>query len=516
MSKSKVKPLLILLLNTAIFAIAAFALPVLFEDNDDTTMAWIANGVYSGTPDCHLVFINAIWGSLLSFLYTIIPSIEWYSLLFAVLQIVSMTIILLFINNMFGRSWSKYLFFLVYYVLWFLIIIRFQFTTTSAITAFAACLLLYKKQYIAGGILLVIASMVRFSAAGLVGLLMAPALVYAYRKDLIRGLVPLALVLVCVAGVYKADSLFYQTPEWSYFREFNSLRGKINDNPNLWRVIGHYPDGITQGEFNTVAAFAIDPNMTTADELRDILNVIDSTPSYKKAKNIYPCLILRYWKWIITMLLFFFVPIILYPNKRLAFFTLLIIGYWLTILAFITLNGSLKFRVFLSAIIPMFFYSGLMFPSRSSRIIVNCFSIIPFMLVMLLFVQCIIEQRKRIESKEELFEEQISLVATVRNYSIISAGADFYVEMYPPFMLSKVIPPQVFINPYCMMASPLNNAYDSYDDLVDSKLCFMSSVDRGFDLYIEELSNNYGIQADTTRISKSEHFCLVGLTEKEQ
>ena len=62
----------VLLFNTLFFTLVAYLLPMRFEENDDVVMCMIANGVYSGSPDCHLVFINAIYGSVLARLYSLI------------------------------------------------------------------------------------------------------------------------------------------------------------------------------------------------------------------------------------------------------------------------------------------------------------------------------------------------------------------------------------------------------------------------------------------------------------
>ena len=71
----------------------ASVLPMGFEENDDIIMAMIANGSYSGVPDGHLFYINILYGNVLAWLYTLIPSIEWYTLAFAVLHILSMSVL---------------------------------------------------------------------------------------------------------------------------------------------------------------------------------------------------------------------------------------------------------------------------------------------------------------------------------------------------------------------------------------------------------------------------------------
>ena len=75
---------------------------IIYEQNDDLAMQFIANGYFTGTPDFHLVFINVIIGHFLSFLYTHFLGVEWYSLLMIALVLLS------FFSNLFCITcWSN-------------------------------------------------------------------------------------------------------------------------------------------------------------------------------------------------------------------------------------------------------------------------------------------------------------------------------------------------------------------------------------------------------------------------
>ena len=84
---------IVLGVNIAFFALMAAVLPTQFEENDDIMMAMIANGAYSGSPDCHLVYINVIYCAVLAFLYGLTKAVEWYTLAFAALHVVSMSVL---------------------------------------------------------------------------------------------------------------------------------------------------------------------------------------------------------------------------------------------------------------------------------------------------------------------------------------------------------------------------------------------------------------------------------------
>ena len=55
---------IVLAANVVFFALAAWLLPMGYEENDDVMMAMIANGTYSGAPDFHLVYINVLYWPL--------------------------------------------------------------------------------------------------------------------------------------------------------------------------------------------------------------------------------------------------------------------------------------------------------------------------------------------------------------------------------------------------------------------------------------------------------------------
>ena len=61
------------------FALIMAFLPVYYELNDDTGINAIASGAVSGTPSEFLLFTNVIIGYLLKFLFTCLPTVNWYT-----------------------------------------------------------------------------------------------------------------------------------------------------------------------------------------------------------------------------------------------------------------------------------------------------------------------------------------------------------------------------------------------------------------------------------------------------
>ena len=270
----------------------ATVLPLQFEENDDVVMAMIANGTYSGSPDCHLVYINVIYGAVLAFLYGITKAVEWYTLAFAALHVVSMSVLVYCILTTENRSsWERWLWSIVLYVLWARIIVALQFTTTAGLVCLAGCMLLLresKKARWSGVMLVVIAALIRFMAAGLVGLLMAPIIVYTYRLNW-RKYMAVVVMLMTVVGCRMVNRYVYESnPEWKYYREYNQLRAQLNDNPNAYKLQPEQlPEGVEWMDYRLLLNFIPDPEQIDLPTIRKISAVVDNMPIQSQMQNLH-------------------------------------------------------------------------------------------------------------------------------------------------------------------------------------------------------------------------------------
>lgn len=285
--------IVLLIGNVIFFAAVASLMDMRFEENDDVYMCMIANGVYGGVPDGHLIFINAIYGYVVAGLYKLCGSIEWYTVLFAICHILSMSIIAFFsITNTKLNRWLRIAFMVFMYVLWIRIIIRFQFTTTAAITCFAGCLALVqskKKWSWVGVALILLSSLIRYQATALVFALFAPILfreIILNRKLILRTGILVVLMIAC----FLCDKLFYQQPEWRDYCLQNEQRLAINDTRNSNLAEDQMPDNINYEDFLLVLDWATDPNVLGYEELRQINQALQSnfnwSNSIRNLKNL--------------------------------------------------------------------------------------------------------------------------------------------------------------------------------------------------------------------------------------
>ena len=263
-----------------------------FEENDDIVMAMIANGTYSGSPDGHLVYINVIYGAVLAFLYGLTRAVEWYTLAFAALHVLSMSVLVYCILTTENRSsWERWLWLIVLYVLWARIIVALQFTTTAGLVCLAGCMLLLresKKARWSGVLLVVIAALIRFIAAGLVGLLMAPIIVYTYRLEW-RKYMAVVVMLMAVVGCRMVNRYVYESdPEWKYYREYNQLRAQLTDNPNAYKLQPEQlPEGVEWMDYRLLLSFLPDPERIDLPTIRQISAVVDNMPIKMQAQNLH-------------------------------------------------------------------------------------------------------------------------------------------------------------------------------------------------------------------------------------
>ena len=359
---------IILAANIVIFTVLALILPLSFEENDDTMMLLIANGGYSGTPDCHLVFINVLYGAVLAGLYSLTKAIEWYTLSFAVLHILSMSILAYAVLTTPNRSkWERILWLVLLYAFWARILVALQFTTTAGLTCLAGCVLLLRDSHKArwiGVLFIVVASLIRITAAGLVGILMAPMIVYTYRLEW-RKYIPLVAMMVLVVGCRVVNNRVYQSdPDWNYYYTYNGLRGQLTDNPNAYKLTAEdLPEGIDWTDYQLLLRFIPDPEQMDLPTLQRLAAVVDKVPFTAKWKNIHH--LDQYAVELGILFALLILMILTTGNKSKHAFLILYTCFILLIMAYVSLDGFLKNRVFLCMMLPILVTDFLLLPNTT-------------------------------------------------------------------------------------------------------------------------------------------------------
>ena len=359
---------LILIANVIYFAVMALALPLGFEENDDVMMAMIANGTYSGAPDFHLVYINVIYGWVLTLLYRMTTAIEWYTLSFAVLHILSMSVLSYCILTTENRSrWERILWLLILYVLWARIIVALQFTTTAGLVCLAGCMLLLrqsKKARWSGALFVVIAALIRFMAAGLVGLLMAPIIIYTYRLEW-RKYMAIVVMLMAVVGCRVTNRIVYDhDPEWKYFREYNQLRAQLNDNPNAYKMtVSQLPEEIDPMDYQLLLRFIPDGEQIDLAAIRKLSVTVGEVPYCDKWLNLHR--LDRYSVELAIMIALLILMILTTGNRFKYVFLITYTLFVLALIIHVSLDGFLKNRVFICMLLPLLVTDFMLLPKTT-------------------------------------------------------------------------------------------------------------------------------------------------------
>lgn len=354
--------------NVIFFALMAWLLPLGFEENDDVMMCMIANGTYSGAPEYHLVYINVLYGFVLAALYHIIPAIEWYTLSFAILHILSMSALSYCVLTTPNRAkWEKILWLMVLYVLWARVIVALQFTTTAGMVCLAGCMLLLresKKARWSGVVLVIIAALIRFMAAGLVGLLMAPIIVYTYRLNW-RKYIAIVIMLTAVVGCRVTNHMIYdRDPEWKYFRAYNQLRAQLNDNPNAYKLTSsEIPEGIDPMNYQLLLRFVPDAEQIDLPAIRQLSATVGDVPFRQQILNLH-----RLDKYAVEVAILFALLILMIlttGNRDKRIFLVLYTLFILILIVHVSLDGFLKNRVFLCMLAPMMATDFMLLPNTT-------------------------------------------------------------------------------------------------------------------------------------------------------
>lgn len=507
---------LILLINIIIFGLINWGLPIRFEENDDIIMCLIANGGYTGAPDCHLVFINALYGSILAWLYTIIPTIEWYTVSFFILHIVSITCIVYLVAIKSKRSTIVKLVWLSFiYILWMRMILSLQFTTTAGITTMAGCWLMCqntRKKNLLGGLLIIIASMLRFHIVGLIVLMFIPVYIFQFHLEFKRY-IPLIIVGMVVFSVKFIDNSFYQSPEWKYFKEYNYIRGQLNDNPNADKqyVYDNLPNGIEKADYDMLLNFMADPAVMDLKTIKVIFLGLKEVSLKEKINNV--CTLRLYFS-IILLLLCLTVLLLVNSTKNEKAYLVVLCLLFCCIAVGISMNGTLKNRVFLCMLLSiMIGYYQIATQDKASRcIILLCI----FCVVMLMngkYIKQMYKTSIAIERKILLWNEVDTLLKTTvqnENY-VISIGADMLIEGMSVYKVR--IPNYRIIGLGWLISTPFNaGIFDTYMDLTRDDIYIVSTNENTTVGQLQSLIlNNYLLYTREKIIASSEHYKIIKL-----
>lgn len=227
-----------------------------FSSNDDIMLHNLMSGVYTGTPEAHLIYIMYPLGLLFKGLYTAAPCGEWFE---AYILFCDGACVFLIIFNACkavtgktGKIVTEIITYAVLMLLCLKYINGFQYTVHAGLLMITACFYIASLKKFKGFdyaiiILLLINGM---WMREMVFLMLMPlvclaAMVYIYRqKEILRpvkeAIIPVCIFLLLVIASFLIEKYAYRSVEWQEYMVFNDVRVKAYDYGLLPRYVWNF------------------------------------------------------------------------------------------------------------------------------------------------------------------------------------------------------------------------------------------------------------------------------------
>ena len=514
----------LLLFNTLFFVFAAKYLPLLFETVDDSYMCIIANGVFSGQPDAHLVFVNALYGSFLVVLYNLFQSVEWYTVLYCVFHILAMTGIVVMIWNDYSiRQKLKIPFIFFLYFIWVHFILNFQFTTTAGLLCFSGCLALCRNEAesrVAGTAAIFIASLVRFEAAALMGILLIPVLVLRLIEDRKYIFWFAALAILVISGK-MADKMYYKSPEWQEYLTYNESRSRIQDDPNRNQIRPiELPDNVSEEDYLLFIHFIGDPKIMNQSVLDHILSQYEKpvasqilqTTFSQMLQVIVPLLLLV--SLFGTCLLFFIINHKRTKNQKAVYVLISTFLLFISIFCYLSATTFFKMRVFLCMLLPMMYVIVKSLPVEDAIYVLIRNATVSLAVFISIFALYYLRRdyfvwKDRHDRWITVSNKQMPLLET---YDDLVYAPNF--AFYNPFTLKDT--PYTVLRLGWMCTMPIfKERFDSYPDFVNKGIICLNEVDSPPDYIRKNLMENYGIEANFVVLEQNDVYAVYLLIQSD-
>tara|TARA_R110002072_G_scaffold30097_5_gene94391 strand:+ start:3855 stop:5432 length:1578 start_codon:yes stop_codon:yes gene_type:complete len=347
--------------------IVIWFLPWRFQTNDDVIMMWLVSGAYTGTPESFAVFIHPILSYFFSQLYTAIPELPFYELIwFLVIYLSYLGLVLSLAQakiELYGINiLSLFCLCLVLHFGLFL-----QFTSVAGLAGFSGILLLYSskgnrpKLFQLLAILLISFSvLIRWESFILILLgFVFYFLSFRSIKEIVPNAKQLVIPVLLLSLLVGSKMLWEQQSAYADFVKYNKARAAVSDhtasyklaleeklNPNStwfffsqWMMEG---DKLSLDELEAKKS-VLDAELLTLGQLSNSLYRLLSVMRAEAFKSVFSLILISFY-------LFSFKS----SKKSLIFF-----GAWISFFLifnhFFILNGRVVILFFLPFLFPLLF-----------------------------------------------------------------------------------------------------------------------------------------------------------------
>ena len=227
---------IVIAVTTAFLTINTYG--IRFQSNDDATLSNIAAGAY-GSDTLHMVYVNVIFSALLRPLYAVCQT-NWYVIVQLVFVVVSIAVIGYILMKKLGMLCGSVMMLALMMGFSMDVFYTFQYTECGFIVLTAGLLLIVdnlgqiNKSTLAGIVLALIGSLIRWDVFYAVGGLSAPLLLYRFfpldKAGKKKAVITMCLLFAATFGAKTVDIVAYKADDgWDEFRKYNEVRTAYSD-----------------------------------------------------------------------------------------------------------------------------------------------------------------------------------------------------------------------------------------------------------------------------------------------
>ena len=227
---------IVIAVTTAFLTINTYG--IRFQTNDDATLSNIAAGAY-GSDTLHMVYVNVIFSALLRPLYALCQT-NWYVIVQLALVVVSIAVIGYILMKKLGWLCGSVMMLALMMGFAMDVFYTFQYTECGFIVLTAGLLLIVdnlgriNKSTLAGIVLALMGSLIRWDVFYAVGGLSAPLLLYRFfpldKAGKKKAVITMCLLFVATFGAKAVDIVAYKADDgWDEFRKYNEVRTAYSD-----------------------------------------------------------------------------------------------------------------------------------------------------------------------------------------------------------------------------------------------------------------------------------------------
>ncbi len=222
-----------------LFSWILFFWKITYSLHDDNYMISFASGKYLGHPDAHLIYIKYPLSYLLSYLYTAVPSIDWYGCMLITYNMISLFFITFYFIKKQNTLIKKIIVDVAIYIIllsgWFSELVSFTYTTTAALLGVAMLVIftLSSNRFIEQLLTLFLA-FICYNLRSEIFIMLLPfcGIIWLYkfltskRKEHLFFLISLFIIIGCS---FTINTLAYSTKDWKDYLEYNENRTLVYD-----------------------------------------------------------------------------------------------------------------------------------------------------------------------------------------------------------------------------------------------------------------------------------------------